>query len=195
MNVMIVGIAGPSGSGKSTLARQAVRQLPHAAVVKQDKFFKDSNTFPIIGAWRNWEVPQNIEWEEFGEALRLLKAGNRAWIPEYSKPEGRQVGLRLVEPAPIVLVEGFLLFYEPRIRNLFDLKVYIQIGIDAQLGRRLSREPEFNADYFHQVLVPNYANFGAEAEKYADQVIDGEQDPLAVLASFQNILGRLSKRS
>jgi uridine kinase len=190
MNVVMVGLAGPSGSGKSTLARQVVKEVPHATLVKQDKFFKDSDKFPIVGDWRNWEVPQNIKWDEFSEALNLLKSGKRTWIPEYSKPVGCQVGWQLVEPSQIVIVEGFLLFYEPRIRNLFDLKVYIKIGADAQLRRRLAREPEFDAEYFNQVVVPNYARFGAEAERYADYVVDGEQDSLTVLASFQNILGR-----
>jgi uridine kinase len=125
MSVRMIGLAGPSGSGKSTIARRAERELGSTIeLVKLDKFYKDATQFPKLGTWRNWEVSEDILWDELYHVLTELKAGRAVEVPLYSKLEGRRTGKRVAEPANLILVEGFLLFYEQRIRDLFELKIY-----------------------------------------------------------------------
>ncbi len=189
MNVRLVGLAGPSGSGKSTLARRLLAEHPHGVeVIKLDKFFKDASEFPRVGPWSNWELPENINFGGLYEALIALKDGQPARVPNYSKPEGRQLGARIAQPASIILVEGFLLFYEQRLRDLFELKVYLDIPLSAQLERRLAREPNFDRDYFEQVMVQAFAHYGAEAAEHADAVLNAGSDPEVLWRQFRSLI-------
>jgi uridine kinase len=188
MKVTMVGLAGPSGSGKSTLARRAQREWPDLEVIKLDKFFRDAVDFPMVGNWRNWELPENVCFDELYEVLRELKAGRAVEVPIYSKPEGRRTGSRLATPQPMVMVEGFLLFSDPRVRDLIDLKVYLDVPLELQLQRRQEREPGFDRDYFNEVMVPAFERYGADAKRRADVVIDGSGPQEQVWQAFRRAL-------
>jgi len=188
MSVRMIGLAGPSGSGKSTIARQAQQLWPGLVIIKLDKFYKDADKFPRAGRWRNWELPEDILWDELHCVLTGLKAGREVEVPMYSKPEGRRVGMRVAEPVDLILVEGFLLFQRQRIRDLFELKIYLRVSPEVQLQRRRQREPEFDPRYFEHVMKPAFARYGAGIDRFADIVIDADQDVAAVWHEFQRAL-------
>jgi uridine kinase len=187
---VLIGLAGPSASGKSTLARRAVVEWERLGceVVKLDKFYKDAKEFPLVGVWRNWEVPENIKWNELVAALEGLQAGRPVEVPTYSKPLGRQTGVRVAQPAKVVLVEGFLLLAEPQVAQLLDYCVYIRVTPEVQLARRLQRDPALDLEYFKQVVQPAYARHGMQAEQRADVVLDGNQPAEAVWQDFSRVV-------
>lgn len=190
MRTRLIGLAGPSGSGKSTVARRALREIAGLEVVKLDKFYKNIEEFPMVGQWRNWELPENLKFDELSQVLGDLKEGRPARIPLYLKPEGRIVGYRIAGPAPFVLVEGFLLYFMPQIRVFFDLKLYLDASLECQLSRRLAREVDFDPDYFEKVMKPSIMLYGSGAKQCADIVIDGEGTPSSVWHSFRKELKR-----
>ncbi len=181
---VLIGLAGSSASGKSTLAERAQSEFG-AELIKLDKFFKDAHEFPMHGPWRNWELPENLKWDELYQVLLELKAGHVVRVPEYSKPMGRQTGTRIARPTDIVLVEGFLLFHDGRSRDLFDHKLYLRVAPEAQLARRLARQPGTDRRYFEAVVRPAFDRYGAAAEQVADVVLDGNRPAEAVWREFR----------
>ncbi len=186
---VLIGLAGPSASGKSTLARWAQAELNYLEVVKLDAFFREAVEFPMVGGWRNWELPENIRCDELCQCLSELRAGREAEVPIYSKPEGRRTGSRVAQPAPIVLVEGFLLYAEPRVRDLLDCRVYLETSVVAQRRRREERDPAgFDGEYFDQVVAPGWRRYGAAGRDYAQVVLDGDRELEAVGRDFRVVL-------
>ena len=179
----IVGIVGPSACGKSTLARRGSLEYG-CNRLKLDAFYRDVSTFAYVGSWRNWELPENLRLDQFVDALRTLRIGDVATVPVFSKSQGRQRGTHLLWPTPLLIVEGFLLLHDPRVRPLLDLAIYLDVSLGAQRSRRLNREPGIDSDYFDRVVVPSYERHGVLARRSCDLVIDANEDEDHVWEAF-----------
>ncbi|MBI1908493.1 hypothetical protein HYS28_03730 [Candidatus Uhrbacteria bacterium] len=170
---LLIGLAGPSGAGKSTLCAAIAADRGDVGHFRLDDFFKDATEFPRYKHWLNRELPSNLKFDQFITALTQLRAGYPVEVPEYSMHADRAVGTKRVEPKQVILVEGYLLFHDPRARPLFDLRLFLDVTTEVQIARRLGRGIPFDAAYFYEVVVPTFEQYGRDAQYDAHIVIDG----------------------
>lgn len=185
---LLIGLAGPSGSGKSTLMERAQRELGDVELIKLDKFYKDSRDCPPVGRWLNWETPESLHWDELVRVLQELKAGRPVKMPEYSKPLSQRTGSRIAKPAPVILVEGFLLFADARVRELLDRCFYLDVPWEVQVQRRLARQPDVDQEYMRKVVRPMFERYGRAAARHAEAVLDGSRTEAEVWEDFRSRL-------
>lgn len=142
----IVGVAGGSGSGKTSLVRALRESLPDGMVclVSQDDYYHPKDQQKVDGNGRiNFDLPTSVDMDALARDLRMLVAGEPIHKKEYTfNQEGREPDLIELRPAPIVLVEGLFVLHHAPVRELFDLRVFIDASEDAQLERRLKRDAE-----------------------------------------------------
>jgi uridine kinase len=189
-DIYIIGIAGPSCTGKSSLCELVAKEYKNVTHVKLDDFFKDIDEFPVYMKWRNWDLPVNLKFNELYDALIKLKNDKKTIIPVYSRKIGKMIGKRMVKPTKIIVVEGFLLFHDERIRKLFNLKVFLRISEKRQLARRIKRQKDFDTEYFHKVIIPMYKKYGEGALVYADYVLNADKSLKYVKKDFDKILSK-----
>lgn len=171
----LIGIAGPSGVGKSTVAQNIIKRCPQISHFKLDDYFKPIADFPRFKAWPNREVPENLKWEEFFSALQMLKRNQTVTVPTYSMADDAPIGTHEVSPTPIILVEGYLLFLYHHINELFDYRVFLDVPVNTQLERKLMRNPDMDIDYFQDVTVSVFKQYGEPTKKLVHKVIDARK--------------------
>lgn len=140
---LFIGIAGGTGSGKTTLAFRVVEALPeHVSLIQQDWYYRDRSGLPIEARARiNYDEPAALENELLVADLGRLRAGRAVECPQYDfATHTRRPTTRRVEPARIVVVEGILLFAVPELRDVFDLRVFVDTDDDIRLMRRIRRD-------------------------------------------------------
>jgi len=187
MTTVLIGIAGPTSSGKSTLCRILAERY-NANHIKMDDFYKGKEFYPKYKQWLNWESPENIEFSLLIDALQKLKSGKEVTIPIYSKSQGERTGSRLVIPKEVTVVEGFLLFYNEQLKDLFDLRIFVDTSEEVQKQRRKARNPDLDMQYFDEVIIPAFKKYVEPTKQYAHYVIDGNQAIEKVVEDFLKIL-------
>ncbi|MFA6132332.1 MAG: hypothetical protein WC702_04740 [Patescibacteria group bacterium] len=188
----LVGLAGFSGAGKSTLAQH----LESQGGVKRfrfDDFYKDEDECPRVENRPHWDIPESFHLDEAYEALVELKKGNEIWSPLYSRKESRRVGKTIFTPFPIIFAEGIMLFSDERIRNLFDLRLWLEVSEEEALRRRLLRQPGYDTEYHWRVVVPAARQFITPYRSSADAIIDGSPPFPEVAAAADKILHQFLK--
>ncbi len=142
--VLLVGIAGGTGSGKSTLAEKIVAALPpdQALLLPYDSYYRDrSHLTPAERALVNFDEPDALEHERLVRDLDELRAGRAVESPLYDfATHTRRSETRRLEPRPIVVVEGMLLFAVPAVCDRLDLRLYVDTPDDVRLLRRIKRD-------------------------------------------------------
>ena len=127
--MLIIGIAGGTGSGKTTVVNKIINSLPagEVAVMPQDSYYKDSSHIPPEERSKiNFDEPAAIEWSLLVEHLKQLKEGHTIQMPTYSYLTcTRQPETVEVKPADVVIVEGILVLTDPTLRNMLDIKVFV----------------------------------------------------------------------
>ncbi len=189
MQVAVCGIAGGSGAGKTTLARAVVAQLARtgcdAAVLPFDEYYRDhSHLSPDERATVNYDHPDALDHELFVAHLHALTEGRAVDIPEYDFATHSRTGAtRRVEPGPIVVAEGILLFAVPAIQPLLDHRVFVRAPAGDRLARRIERdvrERGRTADgvraQFAATVAPMHDRFVEPGADIADEVVDGFGD-------------------
>jgi len=141
---LIIGIAGGTGSGKTTLARKLIESVPpgRAVVIEHDWYYRDrSHLPPAERATVNFDEPAALENDLLVEHLVELKQGRAVTCPQYDfASHTRSAADRRIEPSSIVVVEGILLFAVPGLREIFDLRIFVDTDDDVRLLRRLRRD-------------------------------------------------------
>lgn len=143
MKPLCVGIGGGSGSGKSWLAGYLKDALgPKAVVVCQDWYYRDNGHLPRAKALKlNFDHPDAIESSLLMEHLRDLRAGRAVRAPRYDyASHARLKETRVVAPAPLLILEGLFVMWDPALRPLLDLTVFIEVPDDVRLIRRIRRD-------------------------------------------------------
>lgn len=166
-SVCIIGIGGRSCSGKSVVAKRLEAELSNIAVrICQDRFFKKQAL--------NWEAPEALNNYNLIYSLKKLKRGAATHIPSAGWTE---VYDRLVEPKPLIIVEGYLLFENMEIVELLDKKIYIDVSDVNMLYRRTKRDnTSRNIDYTMFTVIPESKKYMDKQKKAADIIIDGNRD-------------------
>ena len=142
--MIVIGIAGGTGSGKTTVVRKIVESFcdGEVAVIPQDSYYRDSSHLPLEERLKlNFDEPAAIEWELLVEQLKQLKAGKAIEQPTYSYLTcTRQPETIHVEPQEIIIVEGILILCDEQLRNMLDVKIFVDADSDERLIRVINRD-------------------------------------------------------
>jgi len=143
-DTVIIGIAGPSASGKSVLANTIVDELGcnRVTVISEDSYYKDLTHLPMEErAKTNYDHPDSLDHHLMMEHLEALKHGKTVEVPIYDYAiHGRSKETRIVGPHDIIVLEGILLFVDPELRDMMDMRIYMDTTLDICLMRRLKRD-------------------------------------------------------
>ena len=153
---MIIGICGGTGSGKTTLARKVAERIgeKNVILIEQDSYYQNLADMPLDERRQaNFDHPEAVDFDSIAEHLADLKSGKSVEMPIYDfKTHTRSAETRTVEPKPVVLVEGILIFSDPRVAELLDVKIYIDTPDDIRLVRRIRRDVQERGRTVEQTL-------------------------------------------
>ena len=179
---LVIGIAGGSGSGKTTVAQEILNRVGPARIsfLQHDAYYKDlSGLPPAQRAAVNFDHPNSLETELLIEHIELLKAGKPVSVPIYDfAHHSRTEESFEVLPRRVILVEGILIFAEPDLRELFDVKIFVDTDDDVRLIRRMQRDIEERGRTAENVIKqymatvrPMHLEFVEPSKRYADVII------------------------
>jgi uridine kinase len=185
---MIIGISGGSGSGKTTLAKRLIHVFGDSDVrlIQQDSYYKDRSHLPSKERKKiNFDIPDAFDFECLIRQLREIREGNRISVPVYSfKTHTRTKKKQWLSPGKIVILEGILLFHEKAIRDLCDLKIFLDIEENLRFERRLRRDQkergrsrESVLKQWEQSVQPMYEKYVMKLRKWADVVFQNDPTP------------------
>ena len=178
----IIGIAGGTGSGKTTVVKEIVNSLPAESVVviPQDSYYKDSSHVPVEERqFINFDHPDAFDWELLIEQIAQLREGKAIEQPTYSYITcTRQPETIHIEPKEVIIVEGIMALVNPELRELMDLKIYVDADADDRLIRVAQRDIvergrtiEAVMERYQRVLKPLHEQFIETCKRYADVII------------------------
>lgn len=179
MSSLLIGVAGGTASGKTTLARILKESFQdNVTILKHDYYYHDRSHFKVADHKINFDHPDSFETGLLVKHLEELKNGRSIKRPLYSyKTNERLKQTKLVKPAPIVIVEGILIFHYQSLKDLLDLKIYVDTDADIRLLRRISRDIKERDRTFESVkaqylrtVKPMHQKF-VEPTKYQADII------------------------
>lgn len=184
--MLIIGIAGGTGSGKTTVVHQIMNELPDAEVgiISQDSYYKENKNLSYEERSNiNFDHPRAIDFELLVAHLKELKKGNIIDQPVYSFiKHNRTDDVIITHPRKVMIVEGILIFTNPELRDLFDIKVYVHADSDERLIRRLRRDISERGRDMEEVLTryqhtlkPMHEQFIEPTKAYADIIIPNDK--------------------
>jgi uridine kinase len=182
MQPIIIGVAGGTGSGKTTVARHILRRVgeERIAYIPHDAYYRDlAHLQPNLRARVNFDHPDSLETDLLVEHLQQWRAGLAIEMPVYDFTNHRRTNeTKRTEPQRVALVEGILVFAEPKLRELFDVKLYVDADADIRFIRRLRRDiaergrtMESVVDQYMNTVRPMHLEFVEPSKRYADVVI------------------------
>ncbi|KUJ16174.1 uridine kinase [Mollisia scopiformis] len=208
-DVSIIGIAGSSGSGKSTLSHAIVSKLnlPWVVILSMDSFYKTLDEEGSHKAFRNeydFDSPEAIDFDVLVDRLRELKAGKRAEIPIYSfSKHAREKETTSIYSPHVLILEGILALYDPRVLGLLDMKIFCEADADTCLSRRIlrdvaerGRDIEGCIKQWFSFVKPNFERFVEPQRKVADIIVPrGVENRVAITMVIQYIERKLIEKS
>lgn len=182
MKPLIIGIAGGTGSGKSTVARRVAEQLSHASVafIDMDAYYRNYAHLPLEERRQiNWDHPDAFDIDLLVEQLHQLVSRTGIEKPIYDfVTHTRSPETRRVPPADVIVVDGILLFVDERVRDLCDVKVFVDAEADIRLARRIKRDMAKRGrpleDILQQYMTtvrPMHEQFVEPSKRYADVIV------------------------
>jgi uridine kinase len=189
---MIIGICGGTGSGKTTIARAIVEAVgaENVVLVEQDSYYRDLADMPLDERHQaNFDHPDSLDSNMMVHHIMRLKQGLQAEMPLYDfKTHTRTKKIEIIEPRPVVIVEGILIFAEPRVLDLLDVRVFVDTPDDVRLIRRLKRDHaergrtyEHTMDQYMRTIRPMHFEFVEPSKRHADIIIpEGAQTGVSV---------------
>jgi len=180
--MLVVGIAGGTGSGKTTVVKEVVKRLPEneVAIIPQDAYYRDNSHIPLEERQEiNFDHPDSIEFELLIEHIKALRRGVPVQQPIYSYLTSTRSDETVhVTPKSVVIVEGILILQNPRLRDLFDIKVYVDADTDDRLMRVITRDIEERGrtlenvlERYEKTVKPMHLQFIEPSKRYADIIV------------------------
>lgn len=184
--MLIIGIAGGTGSGKTTFVNQIVKDLPtgEVCVISQDSYYKATDNLTYEERKQiNFDHPAAIDFGLIVQQLEILKSGKKIEQPLYSFVTHNRIKDTLEKkPSRIVIIEGILIFNNKALRDLIDIKIFINAATDERLIRRIRRDTsERGRDIdevlsrYQNTLKPMHRDFIAPSKKFADIIIPNDK--------------------
>lgn len=202
MKPLIIGIAGGTGSGKSTVARRVAEQLTHASVafIDMDAYYRNYAHLAIEERRQiNWDHPDAFDTDLLVEHLGELGEGRGIEKPVYDfVTHTRSATTRRVPPADVIVVDGILLFVDERLRDLCEVKVFVDADADIRLVRRIRRDMAKRGRPLEEILEqyvttvrPMHLQFVEPSKRYADVIVPrGGHNAVAI----EMIIGKIHRR-
>jgi uridine kinase len=190
--MLIIGIAGGSGCGKSTVVREIIKRLPKnsVAVIPQDAYYWDNgNLSPEDKLKINFDHPNSIEWSLLIEHIDALRRGESIEMPVYSYIScARQKETVRIEPRKVIIIEGILIYSDPKLTKRLDIKVFVDAESDDRLMRIIRRDTVERGRDAMQVLEhytrwvkPMHLQFIEPTKRYADIIVpQGGENKVAI---------------
>ncbi|WP_295586477.1 uridine kinase [uncultured Oscillibacter sp.] len=205
MDTILIGIAGGTGSGKTTLTRHLKEHFGDAVtVIGHDSYYKRQvgKTYAERAAV-NYDHPSAFDTELLVEHLRQLKAGHSVQCPVYSYVEHNRTDETVtVVPNKVIIVEGILIFQNPTLRDMFDIKIFVETDADVRILRRCLRDVEERGRTLQSVVTqylttvkPMHEQYVEPSRKYADIVVlEGGHNLVALEMIMQRIQNHIDQQ-
>ena len=204
MNTIFIGVAGGTGSGKTTLTRHLKEHFGDSVtVISHDSYYKLQEGLTYEERVRqNYDHPDAFDTELLLHHLRELKAGRSIRCPVYSFTDYNRTDKTVeIAPARVVIVEGILIFHDPALRELFDIKIFVEADADVRILRRCLRDVEDRGRTLQSVVKqyltttkPMHEQFVEPSRKYADIVVlEGGRNQVALEMITQRIQSHIDR--
>lgn len=205
--MLVIGIAGDTGSGKTTVVNKIINSFPagEVAVMPQDSYYKDLSYLPLSERNKiNFDEPDAIEWQLLVEHLKRLRNGEAIEMPTYSYLTcTRQEETVKVQPHDVVIVEGILVLTNAELREMLDVKVFVDADADDRLIRVIARDcvergrtPEIVINRYQDVLKPMHCQYIEPCKRFADLIVpQGGSNTVAINLLTDYIDSRLRRAS
>ena len=178
----IIGIAGGTGSGKTTVVKKIVQALPphYVAVVPLDSYYNDTSHMTEEERHAiNFDHPDAFDWKLLNKQLNMLRKGQPIEQPTYSYILCNRLPETVhVEPKPVIIIEGIMTLFDKKLRDLMDLKIFVDTDSDERLIRNITRDVvergrtvDMVLERYLNVLKPMHEQFIEPTKKYADLII------------------------
>ena len=197
--MLIIGIAGGTGCGKTTVVNKIINELPdgEVGVISQDSYYKDTSHLSYDERIKiNFDHPRSIDFELLVEHLKALKINTPVNQPVYSFVKHNRTGdTILTHPRKVMIVEGILIFTNPELREMFDIKLFVHADTDERLIRRLKRDiSERGRDLdevlsrYQNTLKPMHEQFIEPMKEYADMIIPNNKHNTVAIVIVRSII-------
>ena len=192
LNPIVFGVAGGSGSGKTTVAESVLAQVGTGQIahLPHDAYYRDLQGLTLEERQRvNFDHPDSLETELLIAHLRQLLAGQPIDLPIYDFARHRRTDQTVqIKPSPIILVEGILIFDNAALRELMDVKIYVDVEADIRFIRRMERDVQERGRALETIIEqylttvrPMHLQFVEPSKRYADVIIpQGGRNQIAI---------------
>lgn len=203
METILIGIAGGSGSGKTTLANKLIDQFgsDEVSLLRHDSYYKRHDDLPFEErAKLNYDHPDSFDTPLLCQHIRELKQGKTIRMPVYDYSiHNRTDEVVLVHPAPVIILEGIMIFADPELCDLLDIKVFVDTDADVRILRRILRDVKERGRSLDSVInqylttvKPMHEQFVEPSKRKADIIIpEGGENQVALEMLIQRINSQL----
>ena len=198
---LFIGIAGGTGSGKSTFAKRLAEIFKSGvSVIAYDNYYKPQDHIPLSERVKtNYDHPSALDTALLVSHLEALKRGECADVPIYDFCIHTRTQKTLkVNPTPVIIVDGILTFHDETLRNMFDIRIFVDADADERILRRLSRDVRERGrdidgvvDQYLTTVKPMHGIFVEPTKKYADIIINGGKNRTALELVAARIRSRI----
>lgn len=207
MTTLVVGIAGATGSGKTTVARRLTEALPRGSValLQHDGYYRDRADLTYEQRCElNFDHPDSLETSLMVQHIQQLRAGKSAGVPIYDfTTHRRSTEVQRIEPGAVLVVEGILVLADPGLREMLDIKVFVDTDADIRVFRRIRRDIEQRGRSFASVrkqyystVRPMHLQFVEPSKRWADIIIpEGGRNQVALdllVARLRTVISEVS---
>ena len=204
-NILVIGIAGGTGSGKTTLMKNLITRFSDdVTVLSHDNYYKRHDELPYEERCKlNYDHPDSFDTPLLVEHLKALRAGQPVKVPIYDYSiHNRTDRTVTVYPAPVIIVEGILIFAEPELCELLDLKVFVDTDADERILRRIIRDVKKRGrtldsvvQQYRTTVKPMHEAFVEPSKRQADLIVpEGGKNPAALEMLFRYVSDHLRRQ-
>ncbi len=205
LNSFLIGVAGGTGSGKTTLTQKIITALKHkpVSVLRSDWYYREQSDIPPEERARlNYDHPDALEFDMLRRHLKALRAGQAIEAPRYNfVTHNRVKNTETINPTPVIITEGILLFADEDLREMFDLKIFVDTDGDLRLLRRLRRDVSERGRSFESCINqyldtvrPMHETFVEPTKKHADIIVPASQPNEKAINMIVDMIHRRSDR-
>lgn len=206
LDTIMIGIAGGTGSGKSTLTHHIKNRFGDAvSVINHDSYYKDQTGIPFeVRCRQNYDHPDAFDTDLMVRHLKALKAGTPIQCPVYSyKEHNRTQETVEIKPTSVVIVEGLLIFQDPELRDLMDIKIFVDTDADVRILRRILRDVkergrtiESVVEQYLTTVKPMHEQFIEPSKRFADIIVlEGGHNLVALDMIMQRITNHIGQQN